>query len=79
MKKKDYILTSIIVIAIITLAIACGGYFISASTKTNTFAKGTVFGGVDISGLDIDSAGEKVNGALDRLAENARLTLGRYI
>ena len=77
MKKKDYILTSIIVIAIITLAIACGGYFISASTKTNTFAKGTVFGGVDISGLDIDSAGEKVNGALDRLAENARLTL-RY-
>lgn len=77
MKKKDYILTSIIVIAIITLAIVCGGYFISASTKTNTFAKGTVFGGVDISGLDIDSAGEKVNGALDRLAESARLTL-RY-
>lgn len=75
MKKKDYILTSIIVIAIITLAIVCGGYFISASTKTNTFAKGTVFGGVDISGLDIDAAGEKVNGALDRLAENARLTL----
>ncbi len=77
MKKKDYILTSIIVIAIITLAIVCGGYFISASTKTNTFAKGTVFGGVDISGLDIDSAGGKVNGALDRLAESARLTL-RY-
>lgn len=77
MKKKDYILTSIIVIAIITLAIVCGGYFISVSGRSNTFAKGTVFGGVDISGLDIDSAGEKVNGALDKLAENAMLTL-RY-
>lgn len=75
MKRKDYIITSIFVIAIIALATICGGYFIYNASHSNIFAKGTSIGGIDVSGLDLQSAKDKVNGALDSRANDICLKL----
>ncbi len=75
MKRFDYILTSIFVTAIISLAVICGSFFINSGDQPQVFAKGTIVDGVDVSGLDVESATEKVNTSLDKRAENSLLTL----
>ncbi len=75
MKKTNYVLTSIFVFAIITAAICCGSYFIFAESKTKTFAKNTIVGGIDVSGLNLALASEKLNEMVDSTCIDACLTL----
>ena len=75
MKKNKYLITSIFVFAIIAIAITMGSYFIFAQTKEKVFFNNTIVDGVDISGLNLVEASEKVNQSIDSKCIEAGLTL----
>ena len=75
MKKNKYLITSIFVFAIIAIAIIMGSYFIFADQKEKVFLQNTTVGGVDVSGLNLASATEKLNQSIDSKCINAGITL----
>lgn len=75
MKKNKYLIASIFTMAIVVLAVVCGGYFIYAFSGERTFAKGTYINGVGVGGLTLADAQEKIHAKIDSLANNVCLTL----
>ncbi len=75
MKKNNYLITSIFVFAIIGLATIMGSYFIFTNTQEKVFMQNTTVGGVDVSGLNLAAATEKLNQNIDSKCINAGITL----
>ena len=75
MKKNNYLITSIFVFAIIGLATIMGSYFIFTNTQEKVFMQNTTVGGVDVSGLNLAAATEKLNQSIDSKCINAGITL----
>jgi len=75
MKNKKRIITSIFIIAIVIAAVVCGSYFIYSSKKEKVFLQNTYIAGVDISGLNLAAATEKINESIDSKCVDAGLTL----
>ena len=75
MKKNNYLITSIFVFAIIGLATIMGSYFIFTNTQEKVFMQNTIVGGVDVSGLNLAAATEKLNQNIDSKCINAGITL----
>lgn len=77
MKKNKYLITSIFVFAIIAIAIMMGSYFVFSEQKEKVFSQNTTVGGVDVSGLNLSSALDKLNQNIDSKCTSAGITL-RY-
>ena len=75
MKKNMHLITSIFVVAIIAIAAIMGSYFIFTNTQEKVFLQNTTVGGVDVSGLNLSAAAEKLNQNIDSKCINAGITL----
>lgn len=75
MKNKSHkIISSILVVAIVIATFACGGYFLF-NLDNKTFKQNTTISGVDVSGLNLAQAQDKVGYMLDSTAQDITLDI----
>ena len=72
--KFHKIISSIAISAIIVCAFVCGGYFLSRS-QSDTFKQNTTISGVDVGGLTLAQAQDKLNSFIDATAADITLDI----
>ena len=73
--KKNKLKITFIMIAVVVAIALFGGFFVFNNGEEKLFAKNTIVGGVDISGLNLAQASEKMNEKIDSQCIEASLTL----